>query len=256
MPRMSKRSRARTLQIISARLLEKSTMVPFALDTSLLRHTSTSWEKSSATVCSGPTTYPQHTHNTQTLKHTTTQHNTQHNTHTHQHMLTNPTTHRPTQHHSSLLSLSLAHAHANAHVHARVFVYVCRCICTCVCTCVCMCKCERKCKCVKVYVYVHTYMFSTFHNGLLSNTGLFLPTSNMYLSLFKRHLSPFNSWSLLLFQFSRARRHQIFAIEASDIYWTLHVAKFQYGLEFLRLRHPKFVQTFQDIIAWNFWHRQ
>ena len=42
MPIFTRRSRASTLQIISARFSENGTMVTFALDTSFLRHTSTS----------------------------------------------------------------------------------------------------------------------------------------------------------------------------------------------------------------------
>ena len=42
MPTLTKRSRASTFQITSARLSKKSTMVTFALDTSFHRHTSTS----------------------------------------------------------------------------------------------------------------------------------------------------------------------------------------------------------------------
>ena len=42
MPTFTGRSHASTFQIISARLSENGTMVTFALDTSLLRHTSTS----------------------------------------------------------------------------------------------------------------------------------------------------------------------------------------------------------------------
>ena len=84
------------------------------------------------------------THNTQPLKHTTTQHNNTTQPHNTTHT-THTDTHAPThthQHHSPLLPallLSLAHAHANAHVHARVFVSVCICIwirvrvCTCIC---------------------------------------------------------------------------------------------------------------------------
>ena len=44
MPIFTRRSRASTLQIISARLSENGTLVTFALDTSFLRHTSTLWE--------------------------------------------------------------------------------------------------------------------------------------------------------------------------------------------------------------------
>ena len=53
--------------------------------------------------------------------------------------------------------------------------------------------------------------------GLLSNTGLFLSTGNKYLFLLQRHSFPFDSWSLLLFQFSRAWR-QTFVIGVSDPY--------------------------------------
>ena len=42
--------------------------------------------------------------------------------------------------------------------------------------------------------------------GLPSNTGLFLSTGISYLFLFQRKLSPFNSWPLLLFRFSRVWR--------------------------------------------------
>ena len=40
-------------------------------------------------------------------------------------------------------------------------------------------------------------------NGLLANTGLFLSTGNRYLFLLQRPLIPFDSWPLLLTQFSR-----------------------------------------------------
>ena len=36
----------------------------------------------------------------------------------------------------------------------------------------------------------------------------------------------------------------------------LRVVQFQYGFELIRLTYPQFVQTFRDIIGWNFWHRQ
>ena len=55
--------------------------------------------------------------------------------------------------------------------------------------------------------------------GLLSNTGLFLSTGNRYLFLLQRHLFPFDSWPLLMFQFSRAWR-QSFAIGVSDLYFS------------------------------------
>ena len=51
--------------------------------------------------------------------------------------------------------------------------------------------------------------------GPLANTVLFLSTGNKYLFLFQHHLSPFDSWPLPLFQFSRVWR-QSFVIEASD----------------------------------------
>ena len=44
MPIFTKRSRARTIQIVSARLSKNGTMVTFALDTSFLRHTSTHFD--------------------------------------------------------------------------------------------------------------------------------------------------------------------------------------------------------------------
>ena len=43
MPIFTRRSRAGTIQIISARLSKNGPLVTFASDTSLLRHTSTSW---------------------------------------------------------------------------------------------------------------------------------------------------------------------------------------------------------------------
>ena len=36
----------------------------------------------------------------------------------------------------------------------------------------------------------------------------------------------------------------------------LQVIQFQYGLEFLRLSYSSFVQSFQEIIMWDFRHRQ
>ena len=56
MPIFTRRSRASTFQIISARLSKNEPMVTFASDTSLPRHTSTSWcswLRSVAAVCSG-----------------------------------------------------------------------------------------------------------------------------------------------------------------------------------------------------------
>ena len=34
------------------------------------------------------------------------------------------------------------------------------------------------------------------------------------------------------------------------------ITPIQYGFELRRLTYPQFVQTFQDIIGWNFWHRK
>ena len=55
--------------------------------------------------------------------------------------------------------------------------------------------------------------------GFLSNTGLLLSTGNRNLFLLQRHVFPFDSWPLLLFQFSRAWR-QSFVIEVSDLYFS------------------------------------
>ena len=35
----------------------------------------------------------------------------------------------------------------------------------------------------------------------------------------------------------------------------LHLVQFQYGFEWRGLTYPQLVQTFQDIIGWNLWHR-
>ena len=37
---------------------------------------------------------------------------------------------------------------------------------------------------------------------------------------------------------------------------SLQVVQFQYGLYFLRLSYSEFVQSFQDVIMWDFRHRQ
>ena len=124
MPIFTRRSRASTLQIISARLSENGTMVTFALDTSFLRHTSTSWHWGLRKVW--------------------------------------------------------RHCGSGFLAHDR-YSHAGNCI------------------------------------GLPSNTGLFLSTGNRYLFLLQRHSIPFDSWPLLLFQFSRVWR-QSFAIEVSDLY--------------------------------------
>ena len=54
-------------------------------------------------------------------------------------------------------------------------------------------------------------------NGLLANTGFFLSTGNRYLFLLQRRSIPFDSFSLLPIQVSRAWR-QSFVIEVSDLY--------------------------------------
>ena len=54
--------------------------------------------------------------------------------------------------------------------------------------------------------------------GLPSNIVLFLSTGNIFHLPFQRHSSPFDSWPLLLFRFSRVWR-QSFAIGVSDLYF-------------------------------------
>ena len=65
--------------------------------------------------------------------------------------------------------------------------------------------------------------------GRPSNTGLFLSTDNIHLFLLQRHLSPFDSWPLLLFRFSRVWR-QSFAI---GFFWSFLL----FSLQFLIIHH-------------------
>ena len=49
-------------------------------------------------------------------------------------------------------------------------------------------------------------------------------------------------------------RLQSVIIKSYFLLMNLQVIQFQYGLEFLRLSYSKFVQSFQDIIRWDFCH--
>ena len=123
---------------------------------------------------------------------------------------------------------------------------------------------------VSVLVHDH-HSHAGICTGFPSNIGLFLSTGNKYLLLLQRHSFPFDSWPLLLFQFSRAW-HKSFVIEVSDLYFSspwcfiidnlhrhllmmnLHVVQFQYCFELRELMYFHFVQTLQDIIRGNYWH--
>ena len=60
---------------------------------------------------------------------------------------------------------------------------------------------------LSVLVFVHDrYAHARNCTGLPSNIGLFLSNGNKYLFLLQRHVIPFNSCPLLLFQFSHAWR--------------------------------------------------
>ena len=110
-------------------------------------------------------------------------------------------------------------------------------------------------------------------NGLLANTDVVLSTSNRYLFLLQRHSFPFDSLSLLLFQFFHAWR-QSFENEVSDLFSSL--PRFStldswkpissdespcrtipiHFFELILLTYPQSVQTFQVFfIGWKFWHR-
>ena len=81
----------------------------------------------------------------------------------------------------------------------------------------------RRCGGFVIWVFVHDRCSHAGNCiGLLSNTGLFLFTVFKYLFLLQRRSFPFDSWPLLLFQFSRVWRHK-FAIEVSDLFssWPL-----------------------------------
>ena len=107
--------------------------------------------------------------------------------------------------------------------------------------------------------------------GLPSNTGLFLSTANIHLFLFQHHLITCDSWPLLLIQFSSVWR-QSFEIEVSDLYFSspwfstvdtwdpissdespCRTIPVQFWVS--QTHVSQFVQTFQNIIGWNFCHR-
>ena len=121
-----------------------------------------------------------------------------------------------------------------------------------------------------VWVFFRTIVTLMPETTLVSfrTLAFFFPLVTNTFSSFQRHSIPFDSWPLLLFQFSCVWRPS-FVIEVSDpnslhhgfqllIVWNryllmnLQIVQFQYGFEFIRLMYSRFVQTFQDIIRWNF----
>ena len=73
---------------------------------------------------------------------------------------------------------------------------------------------------LSVSVFVHDrYSHAGNCTGLPSKTGLFLFTDNIFLFLLQRHLTPFDSWPLLLLRFSRAW-HQSFVIGVYDLFFS------------------------------------
>ena len=179
MPIFTKRSRANTLQIISARLSETGTVVTFASDTSFLWHTSTSWEGWLGR-CGGSVLW--------------------------------------------FLGTILGFVGGN---------------------------------CI----------------GLLRTLAFFLANGNKYLFLLRHHSIPFDSWPLLLIQFSHAHgvkvsqskfliysplHHgfQLLINEHRHLLMNHHVSKFQFCFVLIGLTCRQFLQTFQDITGWNLRHRQ
>ena len=85
-------------------------------------------------------------------------------------------------------------------------------------------------------VFVHDrYSHAGNCTGLPSNTALFLFGGNIYLFLFQRHLNPL----------------RLLVIKVSDPDFSPP----KHGFELIRLTYSQFVQAFQDIIGWIFWHR-
>ena len=62
--------------------------------------------------------------------------------------------------------------------------------------------------------------------------------------------------SYVLLDTSLHHRLQSVIIRSYFLLMNLQVIQFQYGLEFLRLSYSQFVQSFQDVIRWDFRHRQ
>ena len=64
------------------------------------------------------------------------------------------------------------------------------------------------------------------------------------------------SWSKFLIFSAFHHGFQLLIVGNLYLLMNLHVVQFQHGFELRRLKYPEFVQTFQNINGWNFWHRQ
>ena len=107
---------------------------------------------------------------------------------------------------------------------------------------------------------------------LLSHTARGFPIANNLQEFFvhavlfpdswpRRSSHNFQFWpkvliSNILLDTSLHHSFQSVIIRSQLLLMNLQVIQFQHGLEFIRLSYSEFVQSFQDVIKWDFRHRQ